>query len=764
MKKIFYHFTLLSCAFFLGLSQAQAQCTDWLNPSPTTGWTNFGAAPCDDGSGCPFNEITAFEVFAAEAYTVTDFQAGGEYAFSICNGPGAGTWVPEFTIIAPSGAVDAFGPGDGDGCTITWTASEDGTYFIVINEAGECGGGSNTGVDNGYPALTCISGTSCAPFVCEAGDLLTTGTLALCPGDTFDVAAENVEVPTGGGFGWFFSNVLGGTGALDGDFVLTGAPMEETYDADLNGILSGNGFPQFSGTWVVKSAAYSDPTDAFNTICSLSADSLVVEFNDGPSVVPADNMDGTATASTTGGAMPYNYEWSDGQTTETATGLTNGETYTVTVTDDNGCTDEGSVTIGGGPMPCLDWLNPSPTSGWTDFGAAPCDDGSGCPFVEITDFEVFAAEAYSVTDFQAGGEYQFSMCNGPGAGTWVPEFTIIAPSGAVDAFGPGDGDGCTITWTASEDGTYLIVINEAGACGGGNNTDVDNGYPALTCISGTSCAPFICEAGEMTTTGEVSICSTDGTFDVTAENEGVPAGGGFGWLFSNVLGGVGALDGDFILTGAPTDETYDADLNGVLSGNGFPEFTGPWVVKSAAYSDPTDAFNTICSTSADSLIVYFGTESPVVTAVDNGDGSATASSTGGVAPVTYEWSDGQTTPTATGLADGDYTVTVTDANGCTGEATVTVTTSAVDNVEALTSLSIAPNPTTGSFWINMELNSIEEVKVMVFDVTGRSVAQAREITSGTRMEFDFANQPEGIYLVKIVVGDEFLSRRIMVAK
>jgi hypothetical protein len=36
------------------------------------------------------------------------------------------------------------------------------------------------------------------------------------------------------------------------------------------------------------------------------------------------------------------------------------------------------------------------------------------------------------------------------------------------------------------------------------------------------------------------------------------------------------------------------------------------------------------------------------------------------------WSDGQTTATATGLAAAAYTVTVTDANGCTGTLNVTV--------------------------------------------------------------------------------------------
>lgn len=54
------------------------------------------------------------------------------------------------------------------------------------------------------------------------------------------------------------------------------------------------------------------------------------------------------------------------------------------------------------------------------------------------------------------------------------------------------------------------------------------------------------------------------------------------------------------------------------------------------------------------------------------DGSITASTTGGISPYTYMWSNGQTGNSLFGLAGGDYTVTVTDANGCTGSETATV--------------------------------------------------------------------------------------------
>ncbi|MEE1961914.1 T9SS type A sorting domain-containing protein [Allomuricauda taeanensis] len=55
------------------------------------------------------------------------------------------------------------------------------------------------------------------------------------------------------------------------------------------------------------------------------------------------------------------------------------------------------------------------------------------------------------------------------------------------------------------------------------------------------------------------------------------------------------------------------------------------------------------------------------------DGTATVAVSGGVAPYTYIWSDGQTTQTASGLMTGSYTVVVSDALLQQFEAEVTIT-------------------------------------------------------------------------------------------
>lgn len=75
---------------------------------------------------------------------------------------------------------------------------------------------------------------------------------------------------------------------------------------------------------------------------------LLKEFTltsiDATDVSCAGDQNGTATVNVSGGIAPYNYLWSDGQSTETATGLIGG-TYTVVVTDELGSSLTSDVLI-----------------------------------------------------------------------------------------------------------------------------------------------------------------------------------------------------------------------------------------------------------------------------------------------------------------------------------------------------------------------------------------------------------------------------------
>ncbi|MBI3502889.1 MAG: gliding motility-associated C-terminal domain-containing protein [Bacteroidetes bacterium] len=75
------------------------------------------------------------------------------------------------------------------------------------------------------------------------------------------------------------------------------------------------------------------------------------------------------------------------------------------------------------------------------------------------------------------------------------------------------------------------------------------------------------------------------------------------------------------------------------------------------------------------------------------NGSATATATGGSSPYTFQWSNSQTAQTATGLAAGNYTVTITDANGCSVSSTATITAAASPTVAVSSSPASCSSPT-----------------------------------------------------------------------
>jgi len=143
--------------------------------------------------------------------------------------------------------------------------------------------------------------------------------------------------------------------------------------------------------------------------------------------------------------------------------------------------------------------------------------------------------------------------------------------------------------------------------------------------------------------------------------------------------------------------------------------------------------------------------------ISGNDGTINLTVTGGVGTLDFSWSGPvgftSTTEDINGLTSGMYDVTITDDNGCT---------TTVNNIEVFSQLGIAttelfrftvyPNPANGLFNVELNLQSDEQVELILTDVSGR-VVERYLISGETKFQFDISDKAAGTYYLKIVSRD-----------
>lgn len=148
---------------------------------------------------------------------------------------------------------------------------------------------------------------------------------------------------------------------------------------------------------------------------------------------------------------------------------------------------------------------------------------------------------------------------------------------------------------------------------------------------------------------------------------------------------------------------------------------------------------------------------------DSGDGEVIVSANLGTEPYTYLWSNGATDKINPKLKAGDYTVTVTDRYGCSDVAMATVgLTTGIENIEKINRVVLAPNPTSGQTILKVELREVSDVKVQVFNTNGQVILQEIERNvSVMNLPLDLNQQPAGLYIVRLRVGDQIRSEKLV---
>ena len=364
----------------------------------------------------------------------------------------------------------------------------------------------------------------------------------------------------------------------------------------------------------------------------------------GSALTACTSTDGTASVTVSGGTAPISYRWSTGSNASSISGLAEG-TYVVTVTDGNQCVKTGQYRVLAPPAVNLSVTTNSPICPGTTSGLAQASASGGtAPYtyawssgqttasivglapgtytVTVTDSKSCTA-VRSVTivaspAITASITAPSVVCASQGAGT----VQVIATGGTAPLRYAWSTGSTSASISVTQSGTYTVTVTDSRGCSVVRDRGVTVVNDLVVTINSTNIPCF----GQ--TTGSASANVSGGTAPYT-----------YSW--NN-----GATGAQITGLGAGTYRVTVTESNGCTA------------TQSVTITQPSQLNTTISK--AD--IACNGMNS----------GSASISATGGTPAYTYLWSNGQTTAQISNLAVGTYTVTVTDANGCTSSKSTSI--------------------------------------------------------------------------------------------
>ena len=436
-------------------------------------------------------------------------------------------------------------------------------------------------------------------------------------------------------------------------------------------VVATNGTTPYTYAWSTT------PTQILPTASNLSAGTYYVTVTDGngctrldsaivaeqspivltTSSVPAGcagASTGTATVHATGGVGGYTYIWntSPAQTDSTATGVAAG-TYSVTVTDANGCQADTTVTVIQSTPINLTMSSTDATCFGNNDGTATVHAMGGVGgFMYV--WNTNPVQTDSTATGLGGGTYTVTVTDANGC-IAVDSVTVNAPvivsltlnytnitcaggsNGTANVLAVGGAGGYSYVWNAGLNpdsvvnnlaaGTYVVTVSDVNGCQAIDSVALFNPTPVTTTSSATDAS---CNGGN------------DGTATVVA-------------------------------SGGNSPYTYDWNTTPVQNTATATNLTAGMYIVTVTDGFGCTALDTAIVNEPSGIILVTDTTS--VSCNGGSDGSALVTASGGTPGYTYAWSTTpiQTTPNATGLPAGIYTVTVTDANNCSNTASVQIT-------------------------------------------------------------------------------------------
>ncbi len=427
-------------------------------------------------------------------------------------------------------------------------------------------------------------------------------------------------------------------------------------------------------------------------------------------------LGGRAAALGTGGSGMYAFLWSRGDTTATVSELAAG-VYTVTLTESpSGCTATASVTIGEQVSSLNVKASALSPAGCTVGGSATAMASGGVPpYIYIwngTDTAQTTANLSAglsvVVAIDSAGCTAADTVLIQKAPPLILETEILDPvtcvsGGKVQAVASGGIPPYGFLWSTTDTvavlsglqpGAYSVTAVDAGGCTAVASVQlVDPPLPSVTVVDIAS--PTCVQGGRVVVEGSGGLLPylfawSNGATEVIIDNL---APGTYTVVLTDANG---CKDTLAVSLAAPPLPQVTVDVQtpvtcigtGALradAGSGTPPYLFVWSngAVGATIGNLAAGVYTVTVTDAAGCTAQAERLLPAPPAVEAfiqqfsdagcaGPGRATAAAAGGTPPFIFLWSHGATTATADGLAPGIYTVTATDALGCSDTAMVSI--------------------------------------------------------------------------------------------
>ncbi len=375
--------------------------------------------------------------------------------------------------------------------------------------------------------------------------------------------------------------------------------------------------------------------------------------------------DGSATAVVSGGTGPYTFTWVNTgnpgvvvSSTNPATGLQTGN-YSLTVTNANGsCPVVSAITVGATGGPIISGVTTTPSV---------CGGNNGTAFANVSGGITPYTFNWENTANPGVPVSAVNPATGLGFGTYSLTITDASGCPSVTGFNITTTGGLTVSGVPSSNTV---------TCNGGSDVNID-----LTVLGGNS--PYV-----YTWTGPGGPYMTEDLMNVGSGNYAVTVTDALGCTGTTT---VGIIDPPvLVVAGMPTPPSCDGSSDGSISAfvfGGLGAYTYMWDngettqnitgLPAGVYTlSVTDGIG--CT----EVIPVILNNPPLFEAIATGeqlpcagtaDGDITLAISNGTAPYQFVWDNGATTQNISGLVDGTYNVTVSDANGCFTTATAAIT-------------------------------------------------------------------------------------------